>query len=188
VTVTTPEGGTSGPVEADKYSYDIVTQTLSVSKLGTGAGTVTSAPAGINCGATCSASFEQGKEIALTAVATSGSTFAGWGGACTGTGSCKVPMSAAKSVTATFNLVTSGEPPKEEKPPVVTPPNTTPPPNNTTPPKQETEAEKLAKKRKAALKKCTKLKGKAKTACVKKANAIGKKKKPAKKHASRLGG
>jgi hypothetical protein len=187
VTVTTPEGGTSGNVAADKYTYDIPTQTLSVTKAGSGSGTVTSAPAGINCGSTCSASFEQGKEVALTAVPASGSTFAGWGGACTGTGSCKVPMSAAKSVSATFNAASGGG----GQPPVTTPPITTPPvttPPAPTPPKAKTPAEKLAEKRKAALKKCTKLKGKAKTACVKKANAIGKKKKPAKKHASRLGG
>jgi hypothetical protein len=187
VSVTTPEGGTSGTVGADKYTYDIPTQTLSVTKAGTGSGTVTSAPAGINCGATCSFAFEQGKEVALAAVPASGSTFAGWSGACTGTGSCRVSMSAAKAVTATFSLVTSGgEPPKQETPPVVTPPVVAPP--ITTPPKAKTPAEKLAEKRKAALKKCTKLKGKAKTVCVKKANAIGKKKKPAKKHAARLGG
>ena len=188
VSVTTPEGGTSGTVAADKYTYDVPTQTLSVTKDGTGAGTVTSAPAGINCGVTCSFAFEQGKEVALAAVPASGSAFAGWGGACTGTGSCRVPMSAAKSVTATFNVTASGggEPPVTT-PPVITPPPITAPPI-TTPPKEKTAAEKLAEKRKAALKKCTKLKGKAKTACVKKANAIGKKKKPAKKHASRLGG
>lgn len=189
VTVTTPEGGTSGTVAADKYTYDVPTQTLSVTKAGTGAGTVTSAPAGINCGSICSAPFEQGKEIALTAVPASGSTFAGWGGACTGTGSCKVPMSAAKSVTATFNLI-----PAQETPPPSGGGQPTPPPgggggSTITPPKEESKAEKLAKQRQAALKKCKKLKGKAKSACVKKANAIGKpKKKPAKKHASRLGG
>jgi hypothetical protein len=36
-----------------------------------------------------------------------GSTFAGWSGACSGTGSCAVTMSAARSVTATFNATTS---------------------------------------------------------------------------------
>lgn len=187
VTVTTPEGGTSGAVAADKYTYDIATQTLTVTKAGTGAGTVTSAPAGINCGSVCQATFEQGKEVALTAVPAGGSTFAGWGGSCTGTGSCKVPMSAAKAVTATFTLI----PPQENPPPSGG--GQTPPPGDgggtrITPPKEESKAEKLAKKRQAALKKCKKLKGKAKTACVKKANAIGKPKKKPAKHASRLGG
>jgi hypothetical protein len=195
VTVTTPEGGSSGTVEADKYTYDVPTQALSVTKAGTGTGTVTSAPAGINCGVTCSASFEQGKEVALTAVPASGSTFAGWGGACTGTAGCKVPMSAAKSVTATFNLI-----PAQETPPPTGGGQQLLPPggggSTIAPPKQESKAEKLAKQRQAARKKCKKLKGKAKTACVKKANAIGKPKKkkkkpakkPAKKHAPRRGG
>lgn len=185
VSVTTSEGGPSSTTNADRYTYDIPTQTLSVAKAGSGSGTVASTPAGINCGTVCSFVFEQGKEIALAATPASGSTFTGWGGACTGTGSCRVTMSAAKSVTATFDAATVTEPPKEEKPPVVTPPVITPP--VVTPPKAKTPAEKLAEKRKAALKKCTKLKGKAKATCVKKANAIGKKK-PAKKHASRPGG
>jgi aryl-phospho-beta-D-glucosidase BglC (GH1 family) len=76
---------------------------LTVTRAGTGSGTVTSSPAGISCGATCSASFASGASVTLTASAASGSTFAGWSGACTGTGACTVPMTAAKSVTATFN-------------------------------------------------------------------------------------
>jgi cellulose 1,4-beta-cellobiosidase len=80
---------------------------LTVAKAGTGSGTVTSSPAGISCGATCSASFASGTSVTLTATAASGSTFAGWSGACTGTGACTVAMSAAQSVTATF----AGAPP-----------------------------------------------------------------------------
>jgi Fe-S cluster biogenesis protein NfuA len=79
--------------------------TLTVSKNGTGAGTVTSSPAGIDCGATCSAAFVQGTMVTLTPTAAGGSTFAGWGGACSGTGSCVVTMDQARSVTATFNVV-----------------------------------------------------------------------------------
>jgi hypothetical protein len=77
--------------------------TLSVSRAGTGSGTVTSSPSGINCGSTCSASYGNGTNVTLTAAAASGSTFAGWSGACSGTGSCTVSMTAARSVTATFN-------------------------------------------------------------------------------------
>jgi endoglucanase len=76
---------------------------LTLTKAGSGAGTVTSSPGGINCGGTCSASYASGTSVTLTAVATSGSTFAGWGGACTGTGTCTVSMTAARAVTATFN-------------------------------------------------------------------------------------
>ena len=78
--------------------------TLSVNEAGTGTGVVSSAPAGINCPTTCSASFASGTVVALTATAADGSTFAGWSGAgCTGTGGCSVTMSAAETVTATFN-------------------------------------------------------------------------------------
>jgi endoglucanase len=79
------------------------TFSLAVTKAGTGSGTVTSSPAGINCGSTCSASFTSGASVTLTPAAASGSTFAGWSGACTGTGACTVSMTAARSVTATFN-------------------------------------------------------------------------------------
>jgi hypothetical protein len=77
--------------------------TLHISKNGTGTGTVTSSPAGISCGSTCSHSYPSGTQVTLTAKAAVGSTFAGWSGSgCSGTGTCKVKMSAAKSVTATF--------------------------------------------------------------------------------------
>ena len=76
--------------------------TLSVSL--SGSGTVTSSPAGIDCGATCSASFASGSLVSLSAAAASGSTFAGWsGGGCSGTSTCTVTMNAATSVTATFS-------------------------------------------------------------------------------------
>jgi hypothetical protein len=79
---------------------------LTVTKGGTGSGTVTSNTGGINCGSTCSASFTSGTSVTLTAAAASGSTFTGWSGACTGTGSCVVSLTAATSVTATFALPT----------------------------------------------------------------------------------
>lgn len=81
---------------------------LTVNKAGTGSGTVTSSPAGINCGTDCSESYTSGTVVTLTASADSGSVFAGWSGACDGTGSCVVTMNAAKSVTATFNLAPTG--------------------------------------------------------------------------------
>lgn len=79
--------------------------TLSVSV--NGAGTVTSSPTGIDTSATDEADFEDGTIVTLTAAADAGSSFAGWGGACAsavGT-TCDVTMDAAKSVSATFDLV-----------------------------------------------------------------------------------
>ncbi|MGE0453570.1 MAG: FG-GAP-like repeat-containing protein [Vicinamibacteria bacterium] len=76
---------------------------LAVTKAGTGGGTVSSTPAGISCGSDCSEDYASGTVVALTATPDAGSAFAGWGGACSGTGACTVSMSAARSVTATFN-------------------------------------------------------------------------------------
>ncbi len=78
------------------------TYTLTVAKAGAGAGTITSTPAGISCGATCSAGFNLGTSVALTAVASGGSVFVGWGGACSGVSTCTVPGSADATVTAIF--------------------------------------------------------------------------------------
>jgi hypothetical protein len=76
---------------------------LTVTKAGAGTGTVTSSPAGISCGATCSASYASGTVVTLTEVPDAGSTFGGWSGDCTGTApTCPVTMSAARNVTATF--------------------------------------------------------------------------------------
>ena len=78
---------------------------VTVMRAGTGSGTVMSAPAGINCGSTCTASFDSGTQVTLTATAAMGSSFAGWsGGGCSGTGSCIVTVGAATAVTATFEL------------------------------------------------------------------------------------
>jgi hypothetical protein len=84
--------------------------TLTVSGGGTGSGTVTSNPAGIDCAiadggasGTCAADFAEGTDVSLTASAASGSDFGGWSGDCAGTGACSLSMSQPKNVTATFN-------------------------------------------------------------------------------------
>jgi hypothetical protein len=77
--------------------------TLTVSKSGSGIGTITSADGGIVCGATCFASYTSGTVITLTANPAAGSLFAGWsGGGCSGTGTCMVTVNADTTVTATF--------------------------------------------------------------------------------------
>jgi hypothetical protein len=75
---------------------------LAVKKSGTGSGTVTGSDGHVNCGSICSVNYEFGKSVTLAASATSGSTFSGWSGGCSGTGTCTVSMAVAKSVTATF--------------------------------------------------------------------------------------
>jgi hypothetical protein len=83
------------------------TYTLEVALAGTGSGSVGSSPAGIDCGSTCSAAFVDGTVVTLSAAPGGGSSFTGWSGACSGTGSCQVTMDEARSVTATF---TAGAP------------------------------------------------------------------------------
>jgi uncharacterized repeat protein (TIGR02543 family) len=81
--------------------------TLTVRTTGTGNGTVTSTPLGINCGNDCMESYATGGTVRLTASAANGSRFTGWGGACSGTTStsCTVTMNAAQNVTATFSPI-----------------------------------------------------------------------------------
>jgi len=80
--------------------------TLTVTKSGTGNGSISSSPAGISCGSTCSAVFNSGTVVTLTANPVGSSAFLGWsGGGCSGTGSCIVTLNADTTVTATFNNV-----------------------------------------------------------------------------------
>ena len=83
---------------------------LTVVKNGSGTGSVTSSPAGINCGAACSASFGAGTAVTLTATPSSAaSTFTGWlGNGCTGTSTCTKTLAAAANVSATFALTSNG--------------------------------------------------------------------------------
>ena len=97
--------GAKPDLGAYEFTGGAVSLQLTITRAGTGTGTVTSSPAGISCGATCSAGFSSGTVVTLSQAASAGSSFAGWSGACTGAGSCQVTMDAAKSVTATFNLV-----------------------------------------------------------------------------------
>ena len=84
-----------------------------VSKEGAAAndGTVTSSPAGINCGTSCSGQFEQGLRITLTATTRNAAVFSGWSGACSGTGSCTVTLNEETIVAATFSPAASSPPP-----------------------------------------------------------------------------
>ena len=86
-------------------TFALIQQQLTVAIGGGGTGTVTSSPAGIACASasgSCTASFPHGISVVLTANPATGTTFTGWGGACTGTGTCTVVMDGTRSVTAGF--------------------------------------------------------------------------------------
>ena len=89
-------------------SFAIIQHTLTVTLAGSGTGTVTSSPIGINCGTDCTEPYNAGTTVVLTATPTTGSTFAGWSGGCTGTATtCTVTMNAAVTATATFNATST---------------------------------------------------------------------------------
>ena len=74
---------------------------------GTGTGTFSSSPAGIDCGSNgtaCSASFTTGTMVTLTAIPDDGSHFTGWSQACTGAGTCVLDMISDQQLTAGFDL------------------------------------------------------------------------------------
>ncbi len=90
---------------------------LTVTRNGCGVGSVSSTPAGITCGDTCTARFAPGTAVTLEASASRG-RFTGWSGACTGS-ECVLPMTADRTTIARFSDVrwarqwlasTAGEP------------------------------------------------------------------------------
>jgi len=93
---------TSAAMVTATFTQQSQSQPLTLTVGASGKGTVTSTPAGINCGKTCSVTYPSGTAVTLTATPGAGFAFTGWGGACTGTGSCAVSMTTAQSVTATF--------------------------------------------------------------------------------------
>jgi parallel beta-helix repeat protein len=84
-------------------TFNLQTYTLSLTKAGSGSGTVTSSPAGIDCGTDCSENYSYGTVVTLTATTALGSTFNGWDGCGSTSGNtCTVTMNANKTVKANF--------------------------------------------------------------------------------------
>ena len=83
------------------------TYSLNYTAAGAGSGTVGFSPSGTtaSCTGSCTNSYNSGTVVTLTAGPATGSVFSGWSGnaACSGTGTCQLTMSAAQSVTATFD-------------------------------------------------------------------------------------
>jgi hypothetical protein len=94
-----PNGGGGGGGGGTTYS-------LSVAKSGSGAGSVSSSPPGIDCGSSCTSSFAKGSTVTLHATAVAGSSFAGWSGACAAETKpdCTFTLTGDASAGATFVL------------------------------------------------------------------------------------
>jgi hypothetical protein len=74
---------------------------------GTGSGTVTSSPTGINCNTDCTGNFIAGSPVVLSASAAEFSVFTGWSSGCTGTGNCSTVANADRTLIATFDMDTA---------------------------------------------------------------------------------
>ena len=98
-----PDGDGDGANDCDAGSIELEQQfALDVSLQGSGSGSVDSDPVGVDCPGTCSALFPDGTMVELLATPDAGSSFEGWGGACSGSGSCVVAMDQVRTVSATF--------------------------------------------------------------------------------------
>ena len=78
---------------------------VAVRTVGTGDGRITSAPAGIDCGPTCTATFDTDSTVTLTATPENGATFETWLRDCASAGSaptCTLTVDDAKDVRARF--------------------------------------------------------------------------------------
>lgn len=85
-----------------RANFKVQEFTLTVSNSPPSGGRVASSPGGINCGTDCTEKYDYGTSVTLTATAFATWAFTGWSGACSGTGSCTVLMTADRGVTATF--------------------------------------------------------------------------------------
>jgi len=98
---------------------------VTLTVLRAGAGTVTSDPSGIDCGADCSAPYAAGTVVTLIATPAAGSGFAGWGacegevcileslvtplvGVCIGTKPCTAVVSVSANIAAVFTFRGAG--------------------------------------------------------------------------------
>jgi uncharacterized repeat protein (TIGR02543 family) len=110
-TTTDPPGCSATACWHTRFGFFKLIYTLSINPMPTN-GNITSSPAGINCGSggsTCSADFSG--TVTLTATPSTGYTFAGWSGDCSGCGTsttCTITMDANKTCFANFTASGGG--------------------------------------------------------------------------------
>jgi len=105
--------GTTGSVTA---SFDAPpTLTFSAMAGSAGGGTLVSTPAGLTCtfsgvstSGACSRAYARNTTVTVTQTPTPGSVFVTWGGTCSGTAGCIVPLSSSRTVQAQYRLAVPG--------------------------------------------------------------------------------
>ena len=113
-TITFTDTTNNNPVQTTTAALTVnvsnppINYTLSVGVSGNG--TVSSSPSGIGCPSMCTVNYSSGTPVMLTATPAGGATFNGWGGACSGNGSCLLTMNSVENVTAMFSSSGGGGP------------------------------------------------------------------------------
>lgn len=92
--------GTWWDVQDSDWLTHLPQRTLAVSV--SGPGEVRGTPGVITCPGTCSALLDDGLVVSLQALAGADARFAGWSGACSGSGACRVTLDQTKTVGAAF--------------------------------------------------------------------------------------
>jgi alpha-tubulin suppressor-like RCC1 family protein len=102
--------GNESAVQTEVYVIDTTTPVyaVTINRSGSGSGTVAVDGAPLGAGFSQTSRYRSGTEITLTPLSDYGTVFGGWSGACSGTGTCRLSMDAAKSVTASFEALEAG--------------------------------------------------------------------------------
>ena len=101
----TGTGGCNVTMDQARSVTATFTQVFTLTVAVTGSGSVTSAPAGIDCPGDCSEAYLSGTSVALTATPAAGWRLIAWSGDCTGSGACSVTMVQARWVAASFDTM-----------------------------------------------------------------------------------
>jgi hypothetical protein len=103
VAVPAASGSSVSPASLLGAKADSPQYTLTVNEIGTGSGTVTTSPAGIDCPSTCSAAFPAGTRITLYATPAADSKWGGFGAPCRNFyGRCVITLGGDMTVRAVF--------------------------------------------------------------------------------------
>ncbi|MEO8133159.1 MAG: hypothetical protein ABI831_04185 [Betaproteobacteria bacterium] len=109
LTCTAPTAGELGDfISAQMAAVSVQGDFLTITRSGTGSGSVDSIDKRMACGNKCVAAYPAGTAVTLTVKPGSGSTFVGWTGACAGTQSCTLSVNGSMTVGARFDAQSTG--------------------------------------------------------------------------------